>query len=259
MEIKNRKGQNIVGMLSKPEIRIVGTAILQHGYGGVKEHVQILAIQQALLNNGFQVLNFDSTNSFGESDGEYKHARLGLHADDFEDVANWATKQSWFTGKFLVAGHSMGGFAAMRYALRNNIEVNFVIPFAPVISGELIWAAQKTHNYSEFERWKNERIIFQDSKSLPGKEKEKPFEVMEEYLLNSLFKENSNNPPTLLISCELDTSIPPHYIRILYDSLQRDKTFKILKGARHTPRDPDCLEKLRSIIDGWLKKKLTAS
>jgi putative endonuclease len=32
------------------------------------------------------VFNFDSPNSFGESDGEYKNARLGLHADDFEET-----------------------------------------------------------------------------------------------------------------------------------------------------------------------------
>lgn len=95
LKLKNRRGQNIVGVLTTPQERespLIGTAILQHGYGGIKEHIQILTMEKSFLKNGFQVFNFDSPNSFGESDGEYKDARQGLHADDFENVTDWVKK-----------------------------------------------------------------------------------------------------------------------------------------------------------------------
>ena len=72
LNLKNRRGQNIVGILTKPEERessIIGTAVLQHGYGGTIESRSIGAIQKALLKKGFQVFNIDSPHSFGESDG----------------------------------------------------------------------------------------------------------------------------------------------------------------------------------------------
>ena len=230
LNLKNRRGQIIVGILTKPECRVIGTAVLQHGYGGVKERAQIQTMQNIFLQKGFQVFNFDSPNSFGESDGEYKNARQGLHADDFEDVTNWTRKQDWFTGKLIVSGHSMGGFASIRYALRNSSIVDYVISLAPVISGELIWAARRKFELEIFEKWEQDGVLFQDSKTIPGKVKEKPWEVMTEYLNHSLFKEQNYNPPILLISCQYDTSIPPDHIQIFHDSLTGDKTHMIIEG-----------------------------
>ena len=256
LTLKNRRNQNIVGILTKPESEIIGTAVLQHGYGGKKEHVQIIAIQEALLKNGFQVFNFDSPNSFGESDGEYKNARQGLHANDFEDVVNWTQEQDWFIGKLLVSGHSMGGFASARYTLRNPDVVDFAIPFAPVISGELIWAGRRIFEPESFKQWKKEGIQVQNSISTPGAVKEKPFEVMYEYLNHSLLKEPNETKPMLLIGCEYDTSIPLEFIKIFYKTLEGDKEFKIINGAKHTPREPEQLEELKNIINTWLIKKL---
>ena len=45
------------------------------------------------LRNGFAVFSFDVINSFGESDGEYENARLGLHTEELEDVVLWVQKQ----------------------------------------------------------------------------------------------------------------------------------------------------------------------
>lgn len=109
LHLKNRRGQKVVMILVKPKTKILGTAVLQHGYGSTKESVSINAIQESLLRHGFQVVNFDTTNSVGESDGRYEDARISLHAEDFEDVVRWAQDQDWYVDNLLVGGGSMGG------------------------------------------------------------------------------------------------------------------------------------------------------
>ncbi|MCI5050961.1 MAG: alpha/beta hydrolase [Candidatus Pacebacteria bacterium] len=259
LTLQNRRDQNIIGILLKPEDNIIGTAVLQHGYGGAKENPHIQVIQDALLQNQFQVFNFDAPHSFGESEGKYEDARLGLHTDDFEDVANWVQEQEWFTGKLLVSGHSMGGFASARYALRNLEKVNFAIPFAPVVSGELSYATKRKFYPDLFSKWEKDGIQIRESKSVPGRIRKEPWQVMTEMLNHSLLKENNINPPMLLITCEFDHSCQHEHIKIFYDALSQDKEIKMLSDSSHTPREPEQLEELKNIIDTWLIKKLAES
>lgn len=255
LKLKNRRDQNIVGILTKPESEIIGTAVLQHGYGGTKENTHIVTMRDVLLKNGFQVYNFDAAHSFGESDGEYEDARLGLHANDFEDVANWVQEQDWFTGKLLVSGHSMGGFASARYALRNPELVDYAISFAPVISGELSWATKRKFYPDLFKQWKENGIQTRESKSVPGRIRKEPWNVMVEILNHSLLSENNLNPDMLLIGCEFDTLCTPNHLEIFYDALQGNKEFKIIKGSRHVARTPEQLNQLKNIINSWLEEK----
>lgn len=256
LNLQNRKGQKIVGVLTKPEGEIIGTAVLQHGYGGVKEQFHIITMQDSFFKNGFQVFNFDATNSFGESDGEYKDARLGLHADDFEDVANWIQDQDWFTGKLLVSGHSMGGFASLRYALRNPDAVDFTIPLTPVISGELSIAAKRKYWPELFKKWEENGVQFKKSKSIPGMIKEEPWDVMVEMLEHSLFKETNQISNLLVIGCELDDLIPVEFLRIYFDSLHKGNKLEVINNTGHNPREKNQLKELKDVIDTWLKKKL---
>ncbi|MEK9174166.1 MAG: alpha/beta fold hydrolase, partial [Patescibacteria group bacterium] len=130
--LKNRKGQKIVGLLNMPEGVVRGTAVIQHGYGGLKSQAHILKLEQAFHDNGFITFNFDTTNSFGESDGTYWEARLGLHAEDLEDVVKWTKQQEWFQQPLALTGHSMGGYAVARYAELYPAEVDILAPIAPV-------------------------------------------------------------------------------------------------------------------------------
>jgi alpha-beta hydrolase superfamily lysophospholipase len=96
-----------------------------------------MALESAFLKNGFQTFNFDTTNSFNESDGKYAQSRLGLHYEDFEDVVKWAQQQDWFVAPLALTGHSMGGYSAARYAEDYPKEVALTAPIAPVVSGVL--------------------------------------------------------------------------------------------------------------------------
>ena len=137
--LQNRKGQDVVGILEKPENgTIAGTVVIEHGYGGFKEQKHILAMRDTFLENGFITFNFDATNTFGESDGDFEKATLGLHTEDFEDVTEWAQEQNWFAGPLAITGHSMGG-VCMR-TVRGNIsgESLFLSPYRSSSIGTII-------------------------------------------------------------------------------------------------------------------------
>ena len=112
----NRKNQRIVDILEMPLGEVQGGCIIQHGYSGFKEQEHIQVIKDVFLDNGFITFNFDTMNSFGESDGDFENARLGLHAEDLEDVVKWSQKQDWFQKPLALTGHSMGGYAVAKYA-----------------------------------------------------------------------------------------------------------------------------------------------
>ena len=53
------------------------------------------------------------------------------------DVIAWAKTQSWYKESFILAGHSLGGYAVAQYAENYPKEVKAVFPYAGVVSGEL--------------------------------------------------------------------------------------------------------------------------
>lgn len=254
LTLPNRKGQKIVGVLELPKNKPVGTALIQHGYGGFKEQDHVQKMKDAFLDNGFITFNFDTTNTFGESDGEYEKATLGLHYEDFEDVANWAQGQDWFIAPLAVTGHSMGGYSAARYAEEYPDKVAFCAPIAPVVSGELSWEAHKEFAAEEFEIWKEEGMLIKPSATNPNNVKRSPWSHMEERLVHSLLPGAIKlTMPIFLYVGTQDTSIPPKHVQKLFDAIPvGKKKIVIAEGAPHTYRAENDLEHLYENMNEWI-------
>ena len=90
-------------------------------------------------------------NSIGDSGGKYEDATIQDHYKDLVDVIAWAKTQNWYREKFVLAGHSLGGYAVARYAEDHPEKVKAVFPYALVVSGELNWKASQQFNPKEFE------------------------------------------------------------------------------------------------------------
>jgi pimeloyl-ACP methyl ester carboxylesterase len=252
--LQNRKGQNVVGLLKKPEGEIRGTCIVQHGWSGKKDQAHIVAIQNAFFENGFQTFNFDTTNSFNESDGEYSKSRLGLHYEDFEDVTKWAQKQGWFVGPLALTGHSMGGYAAARYAEDYPDEVALTAPIAPVVSGELRKAAYLKFDPEDLEEWEKQGVLIKESGTNPGLIKEAPYEAFVEMQNHNLLPAAKKlTMPVFLLTGSEDTSIPPEHVQKLFDVIPGNKkTFKIIQGAPHTYVTEAHLKELKDLMSDWI-------
>ncbi|MCA9352530.1 alpha/beta fold hydrolase [Patescibacteria group bacterium] len=258
LSLKNRKGQNIVGLLEKPNSEVKGTVIVLHGYGGFKEQPHIQAMKQAFMDNGFISFNFDATNTFGESDGEYEKATIGLHYEDFEDVANWVQEQEWFQSPLAVVGHSMGGYAVARYAEDYPNKVGLCAPIAPVVSGDLSWEAHRKAHPGELEEWKKTGWVESASASIPGVIKRQPWSHMEERLDHNLIPDAGKlTMPVFLYVGSEDDGIPPEHVQILFDAIPiGNKTLVIADGAPHTYRTEKDIQHLYHSLSEWIKKQI---
>jgi len=256
LELKNRKGQKIVGVFTKPEGQIKGTCVIEHGWSGSKEQPHILAIQEAFLENGFQTFNFDATNSFNESDGEYEKSRLGLHYEDMEDVCKWVQQQEWFTGLFAISGHSMGGYATARYAEEFPSEVALIAPIAPVVSGKLTTEAKERYSPGVLQKWKEEGVLISESSNRPGLMKRSPYEAHLEWLSHDLLpKAHKLTMPVFLLTGTKDTSCPPDHVQQLFDAIpEGNKVFEIIEDAPHTYITKEDLEGVRFLLSNWLRQ-----
>ncbi len=254
---QNRKGLNIVGNLTKPMGNTKGTCVLQHGWSGKKEQEHIVAIQEAFIDNGWQVFNFDATNSFNESDGIFDDSRLGLHYEDMEDVCQWAQKQDWFIEPLAVSGHSMGGYAAVRYAEDHPREVSLIAPIAPVISGKLTTESKELYEPGTIKRWKDEGFLISESSTTPGLVKRAPYAVHEEWLKHDLLPNARKlTMPVFLLTGTEDTSCPPNHVQKLFDAIShQDKVFKTIDGAPHTYRSGHDLKVLKETLSYWLERQ----
>ena len=113
--ILNRKDQKISVLLEKAENQ-KGIVFVMHGLGSFKEQVQIKAFAESFLEEGITSIRFDTTNTFGESDGNYENANITNWYEDLQDVIEWANKQEWYQEPFYLIGHSLGGISVALYA-----------------------------------------------------------------------------------------------------------------------------------------------
>jgi len=222
-----------------------------HGLSGNKNELHIRSIAEAFLDAGYTVVTFDTTNTFGESDGQFEDATLTGYYNDLEDVINWATGQPWYTEPFVLSGHSLGGIATSLYAERYPVRVAALAPISSVISGELSLQAPK-YTPQELERWKTDG--FRLFKRSDGTEKRLKWACMEDRLKYDLLPEaHKLIMPVLLVVGSDDDSTPPRHITQLFDKLPGKKEMHIIEGAIHTFDKAAERQELQGIVRSWLE------
>lgn len=248
--IKNRKGQKMAVMVEKvPDQK--GLAFVMHGLGGNKEQNHIATFAKAFQEKGFTVVRFDTTNTFGESDGNYENATITNYYEDLGDVIEWAKSQSWYQEPFALSGHSLGGICTTLYAENYPTKVLALAPISPVVSGQLRVDAKKRFDPEGIKKW--EETGWQEEKGYTEIIKRLPWSHIEDNLKYDLLPYASKlTMPVLLIVGENDTSTPPDQIQKLYDALPEPKEIHIIKGAPHTFRDPAHLKEIHDIFSNWI-------
>lgn len=254
IELKNRKGQKIVGVLEKPEGKIKGTCVVQHGWGGNRNKLTVQAIKNSFLESGFQTFNFDTTNSFGESGGDFEKSTLGLFYEDLEDVVKWAEKQEWFIGPLALTGHSKGGYSILKYAEEYPKEVSYLVPIAPVVSGKLSFEKYEKNNPEELKKWKTEGVRVRVGKE--GNVRKEHYFQFEERLNHDLIPKALNlSMPVLIIVGSKDDSCPLEHQEILFRAIpEGNKTLEVIEGAPHSFSESSEQENCKSLIKEWLLK-----
>ncbi|TAN57335.1 alpha/beta hydrolase [Patescibacteria group bacterium] len=249
--IKNRKGQKIAVIVEQVENQR-GLAFVMHGLGGFKEQPHILTIAVAFQEKGYTTIRFDTTNTIGESDGNFEDATTTNYYEDLEDVIKWTETQKWYEEPFCLAGHSLGGICTALYAQNHSKRVKCLAPISTVVSGKL---TTETANHKEREKeWKESGWRIEKSVSKPDVIKKLKWSHMADRLKYDLLPNASKlTMPVLLIVGERDETTPLEHQRIFYNALPGPKELHIISGAPHTFREDTHLEELNHLLDQWLK------
>lgn len=254
--IKNRKGQKIVVLLGKAD-KLKGLAFIMHGLSGNKEQPHIVAIADSFREKGYTVVRFDTTNTFGESDGKYENATVTNYYEDLEDVIGWAKLQPWYTEPFYLAGHSLGGISIILYAEKHPEEIKGLAPISSVVLGKLsIKMSKHSKILEDWQKtgWREERS------SRLGLVKRLPWSHMEDRLKYDVFPDADKlTMPVLLIVGDSDDVTPYEHQKLLYGKLLGEKKIHVIKNAPHTFNDPKHLEEINKILSNWIGKVESAS
>lgn len=250
--IKNRKNEkiSIEYILAKDQIGLVFVA---HGLSGTKEQKHILVFSEVFLRNNYSVVRFDSTNTFGESDGKYENVTATNYINDLEDVIKWAKRQKWFQEPFVLVGHSLGGLSSAYYAEKYPEQVKALAPISSVVSGKLYLCS---FSDEELKSWEETGFYSKQSKSRPGLVKKVKWKFAEDVLnYNLLLKVNKLTMPILMIVGGKDKTTFPEHQQIFYNCIPGiKKEFHIIKESPHTFSETRHLEEVDLIFDNWIKK-----
>ncbi|MFC1645453.1 alpha/beta hydrolase, partial [Patescibacteria group bacterium] len=162
--MKNRKNQRIAVLVDKNENQ-KGLAFVVHGLGGFKEQAHIEIFAESFKENGYTVVRFDTTNTFGESDGDYSDATMTRSYQDLEDVIEWSRNQIWYQEPFALAGHSLGGAVIILYAEEYSEKVRALAPISSAIPDLYVSNMDK----EVLRKWKVEGVMDKGERnSKPG-------------------------------------------------------------------------------------------
>lgn len=252
--IKNRHDKKIaVDVEENPQAK--GLVFVMHGLGGFKAQPHIQTFASAFRDNNFTVILFDTTNTYGESEGNYEDATTTNYYEDLEDVIAWAKTQNWYQEPFWLVGHSLGGISTALYAEKYPQEVKGLAPISTVVSGKL--SVETKSASGELAEWKRTGWRESKSESIPGLIKRLKWSHMDDRMKYDLLPMvDKLTMPVLMIVGDKDDSTPPEHQKILFNKLSGKKEMHVIKDAPHTFRDPSQLSEIKEIFNKWIKDNI---
>lgn len=248
--IKNRKGQRICVVLEKSNNQ-KGLVFLIHWLGDSKDSDHIITMANVFKKNKYTVVRFDTTNTFGESDGNFEDANITTYYEDMQDVIYWATNQDFFEKPFVLCGHSLGAICSAFYAENHPADVKALAPFASVINADL---SRQNYTKEELENREKTGRLTENRGKFEVKIKWSYMKEKEKYDL--LKKAEALVMPVLMVVGENDNTTSLKSQKILFDKLPGKKELHVIKKAPHTFRKKEHLEVILTILDAWIKTYL---
>ena len=250
--INNRYGLKIAIIVERPWFSR-GTALVMHGLGATKEQPHVAACAKAFRDYRYTTVRFDTTNSFGESGGDFGDATLASSFEDLQDVMAWLRIQPWFRRPLILAGHSLGGMCTAMYTEQNPGHVGALAQLSSAVSGAFLIEAMEKSYPAEVKRWRETgEVVF--AESVPRYIRMLLPTNLESFLAYDALPQASElSMPAVFIVGESDWLTPPNVIQKLYDAVPGKKELHIVPGAPHTFREQAHIDKVTEIMAGWIR------
>lgn len=255
---ENASGLQIVGDYTLQD-NAKGCVVLQHGFSAYRAEPQMQALRLASLVAGFNVVQFDTTHSFGASGGALEHCTAFTAYADLCAVMAWAKLQLFAPQKFILGGSSLGGLCVGHYAEQNPNDVCGLMLFSAVISGQLNHAQHLQHNTADFLALKANGFANKTHRYNPKISGKVAWAFRESLLdFDLLVQANNIVCPVLLAVGSADTSTPLAHQQLMAQALAKTLGDKaqlcVINDAPHTIVEMDQLQQLHDTAQAWLKQ-----
>ncbi len=231
-------------------------AVVMHGLSGTKEQKHITISAQKLLECGYNVVRFDSTHSYGESEGLYEDVTPTSSYNDLVSVISWLKTEYNMHSPLLLAGHSLGGLCCIHYAQNFPLEVNTLFLMSPVIAGHLSLKSLQRLRPEVYEEYKTSGWLVSPSIENPSRIKRLKWAFVEDRMKYDMtLKAHEMKQRIGIIVGENDTTTPVEDILIFYNKLKTSQFIEILPRAEHTFMKKDELNFLTTQLERCLLNK----
>lgn len=226
-------------------------AIVMHGFTGFKDQPQIQAMAQALFDNNFNVIIFDTTNSLWKSGGDMMYATLDQYYQDLQDVISWAKAQDFYNHKLVLAGHSLGAYCSMRYAIDYPQDIIWVVSVSAFVSGKDYYTKQ---GFDLIKKCEQDWFISYESNSKPGTIKIIPWKFIKSILPYNIIPDLPKIKVSTLFVIWAQDRLFDERTNEAYPSLWWPKHLHIIKDAGHNFRQSKQYNELEQVVNDRIKK-----
>ena len=253
-QIKNRYGLELFLTIHAQHNKKL--VFIVHGLGGWKEEDSLEIIRDMYIAHGFCVVMFDTSNSFGESEGDISNASVSSSLHDLEDVVAWTREQNFYTEPFMLAGHSLGGITSIIFTEKNTEKINGLFALSTIVSGKM-WKKHRTKR--ELLGWRLKGSVRKTSGYDASKSGELKYNIVKDMMRYDGLKDAHNILcPVLLLVGSLDETTPPIDHQKLFGALPASKELHIIDGMRHTPQNEEYRLIVADFLDSWLDRNSVA-
>jgi len=249
--IHNRAGQEMVVHVYPADNAKAPLALIAHGISGSVESPVAQRLSAVFRRMGHRVIVPDMRNNINDSGGSIDDFTFEQHASDFADAAEWV-RTTWANRPTVIAGYSIGAYAAVRLAADAPLEYQKLVLVAPVVSGDFYLQVLEKNLPQGWAEWKRSGI------ATFGNDRNMLFEM--KFPDNASWRQASAlsdahkiSMPTVVINADKDFLVPPEHMAALRHHLPR-ATMSTAQGADHMFRDmagkshPGLEQALRSFL-----------
>lgn len=223
--IENRNGKRMPATLRYPNGDAVGTALVLHGLAGWKDQACVAVIANALTELGYTTLVFDAADGAKAPDANFAHATTSGYVEDIEDAVTFLKSQPWYRAPFVLAGHSQGALAALRYTRTHSDVVTRLLMVAPAVS----WKTDAHIGMLTRLRLKKTDTNFKQNPTVTLY----PKWIFDYFSFNGMKDASFVSVPTLIVSAQNDEFVADARVHEKLSKKFPFATHRILLGARH--------------------------
>ncbi len=252
--IKNRHGLPMHGAFECPCKTPSGLVIIQHGYTGMAGQPLLSLIAAAYHKAGWATLRLDATCSLNDAGGDVATWTATGHIEDLEDTLKWAASAD-IAPRLALAGHSMGGMAALSVAVQEPDRFHHVTASAPVVSGEQLLEAWTQSYPDDVKNWQETGQFTETSSLDPDRSGAVPWTIWDDWQRHDLLRQADKlTRPALILVGEQDELTTLADVKRLYEALpQSGKQFTAIPGGNHMY--DGCEGQVFHTVYNWLSER----